>query len=216
MNPTTRRTPPADSFDVPIRAVIFDMGNVVLPFDHMRAAHAAAANSDLSPRAVYDRVFGSGLVARYDLGAVGTRAFLKAAREAVGFRGALADLRRCWNEIFHPSPAMERLVHRLAGRYRLVLLSNTNRSHFEYARRTYPIIRTFRRRVLSYEVGLAKPDPAIYRLAVAKAGVPADACLYIDDIPAYTAAAADLGIRAVTFRGVTDLRRRLRRAGLRP
>lgn len=52
----------------------------------------------------------------------------------------------------------------------------------------------------SYELlspGLRKPDPAIYRLAVARLGVPANRCAFADDIAAYLEPARELGMTTV-------------------
>jgi len=51
--------------------------------------------------------------------------------------------------------------------------------------------------VLSGLVGLRKPEPEIYALAVAAAGVPASACVFVDDQPVNLPPARDLGITAI-------------------
>lgn len=63
--------------------------------------------------------------------------------------------------------------------------------------------------VSSARVGLAKPDPRIYELAAKRAGVPADRCLFVDDIAENVEAAAALGMRPLHFREPADLERAL-------
>jgi FMN phosphatase YigB (HAD superfamily) len=63
--------------------------------------------------------------------------------------------------------------------------------------------------VLSYEVGLAKPDPAVFRLALERLGLPASDVLMVGDRGAWDGAAADVGITTLvlpTLRAVDDLR----------
>ena len=48
-------------------------------------------------------------------------------------------------------------------------------------------------------VGMRKPDPRIYELTVERIGVPAEACLFIDDMEINVAAARDVGMTAVQF-----------------
>jgi putative hydrolase of the HAD superfamily len=60
---------------------------------------------------------------------------------------------------------------------------------------------TFHDMVISAEVGLAKPDPAIFRLAVERLNVPAAAALFIDDLPANLEAARVSGLRPILFNG---------------
>jgi epoxide hydrolase-like predicted phosphatase len=55
--------------------------------------------------------------------------------------------------------------------------------------------------VISSEVGLRKPDPEIYELAAERIGVPAAACVYIDDLPGNLKPARALGMATVLHRG---------------
>lgn len=63
--------------------------------------------------------------------------------------------------------------------------------------------------VSSARVGIAKPDRRIYDIAVERAGVPAERCLFVDDTLENVRTAAELGMRAVHYRGPEDLRRAL-------
>jgi epoxide hydrolase-like predicted phosphatase len=51
--------------------------------------------------------------------------------------------------------------------------------------------------IISGEVGLRKPDPAIYELAVARLSVPAERCVFVDDYPGHLEAAAQAGMTTV-------------------
>jgi len=63
--------------------------------------------------------------------------------------------------------------------------------------------------ISSARVGIAKPDRRIYDIAVDRAGVAADRCLFVDDTLENVEAAIALGMRAVHYRGPEDLRRAL-------
>lgn len=63
--------------------------------------------------------------------------------------------------------------------------------------------------VNSARVGLAKPDPRIYRLAADLAGVRPERCLFVDDTEENTEAATALGMQPVHFRTTADLERAL-------
>lgn len=58
-------------------------------------------------------------------------------------------------------------------------------------------------------IGVAKPDPRVYRFAAERVGVPVDRCLFVDDTAANVAAAEEIGMTAVHYRDVDDLRRAL-------
>lgn len=102
----------------------------------------------------------------------------------------------------------------MAGRYRLLLLSNTNAIHFEMLRREYPLLRHFHGMVLSHEVHLVKPQPAIFEAAVRLAGCSPEECFYTDDVPEFVDAARTLGIDSEQFRGVEKLERELASRGI--
>ena len=55
--------------------------------------------------------------------------------------------------------------------------------------------------VISSEVGLRKPDPAIYELATQRIGLPPTACVYVDDLPGNLKPARALGMATVLHRG---------------
>ena len=63
---------------------------------------------------------------------------------------------------------------------------------------------TFDELVISGEVGMRKPDAAIYELAAEKAGVPTSECVFVDDHPGNLEAAAALGMSTVHHRGDHD------------
>jgi putative hydrolase of the HAD superfamily len=55
--------------------------------------------------------------------------------------------------------------------------------------------------VISSEVGLRKPEPAIYELAAERLGLPPEACVYVDDLPGNLKPARALGMATVLHRG---------------
>jgi putative hydrolase of the HAD superfamily len=63
--------------------------------------------------------------------------------------------------------------------------------------------------VNSSRVGIAKPDPEIYRISAERAGVPAGRCLFVDDTQANVDAALVAGMTAALYRTPSDLRRAL-------
>jgi len=65
--------------------------------------------------------------------------------------------------------------------------------------------------VISGEVGLRKPDPAIYRLAADKLGLPRSAYVFVDDVAANPPATAELGMATVHHTGSAATVRELER-----
>jgi putative hydrolase of the HAD superfamily len=92
---------------------------------------------------------------------------------------------------------MRALIDRLRAtrRVKLGLLSNANRGFTERLR-ARGVANFFDDVVVSADVGLAKPDPAIFRLAAERLGVAPEACLMIDDQAQHIEGARAAGLRA--------------------
>jgi putative hydrolase of the HAD superfamily len=68
--------------------------------------------------------------------------------------------------------------------------------------------------VWSYQLHMAKPDPAIYRYALERLGARPAETLFLDDKPENVAAAAALGMKGLVFSTVEKLRSNLIDSGL--
>jgi putative hydrolase of the HAD superfamily len=176
-------------------AFIFDIGNVLVRFDHGHAARAfAAMGADLSDRAGLEN-----LAARYERGGVDRAEFLAALRVLLRHSADDADVARAWQEIFEPNLPMWELVEKLHAEYPLYLLSNTNCLHHEYLLREYAIFEKFSDGVFSYRARSAKPERAIFEEAIGQFGVRPAATIYLDDLAANVEAARGAGLRAFRY-----------------
>jgi len=110
-----------------------------------------------------------------------------------------------YNDVFSLNPQILEILKKLKGKYRLVLLSNTDVMRFGFVKKKFPEIMIFDAYVLSYEVGAMKPHPRIYDEALKKAGVEASECVFIDDIEENIEAARKLGIKGILMTPQTDL-----------
>ncbi len=198
-----------------IRCVIFDLGKVIVPFDLQRGYAGLQSCCRYPASEIPKRIASTDLVERFEVGRVSSEEFVRELSALLDLRVSYDEFCRLWSSIFLPDPLVpDELVAGLSRRYRLLLLSNTNVLHYAMIRETYPILRHFEDAVLSFEVGAVKPDPRIYREAVARASCPAEECLFIDDIKSYVEAAQQIGMQAVQFCGVAQLERDLRAHGV--
>ena len=93
-------------------------------------------------------------------------------------------------------------------------LTNFSAEKFALERQRWPFLNWFRGVVVSGEVGVVKPDPAIYRHLTSGFGLVAERCLFIDDQPANVAGARAVGMQAVRFVGADALRAELSARGV--
>jgi glucose-1-phosphatase len=196
-----------------IRAIVSDLGNVLLHFDHRLitsrlAGHLPGAGwTEEQERSFWP------LVRDFEHGSIGSDNFLQRAGDVLALPSSLdrEQFRRLWADIFWPNEEFIALLAGLRERLRLVMLSNTNPLHIEFARERFPeLFSLFDDAVYSYEVSASKPDPAIYRAALAKAGAEAGETLYFDDIAAYVDAASALGMHAYQYVSIAGARDVLR------
>ena len=180
-----------------IRALVFDIGNVLLPFDLGRALRRVQAQCPFSLECVRERL--EQVKHAYETGQIGREAFLAEALRLLQFKGTEAELVSAWKEIFEENHAMTALVRHLHGRYPLYLLSNTNDLHVEYMQETYPVFECFSDGVYSHVARCFKPNPAIYEAAERQFGLRASETVFIDDLPANIAAARERGWQAIQY-----------------
>jgi epoxide hydrolase-like predicted phosphatase len=111
-------------------------------------------------------------------------------------------------------PGAEDLLAALRPRFRLAALSNSNELHWERNTDDLGVTGLFEMAISSHQVGCSKPDPRIYQIALDRLGVPPDAIVFFDDLPANVAAASRLRLRAFQVDGVDGVRERLIRERL--
>ncbi len=197
------------------KAVIFDLGKVLIHFDFKRGYQALEGICPYSTPEIRQRIGSSGLVERFETGLVEPRDFVAQLSRILDLNVDYDGFCAIWNSIFTDPLIPEAMLEGLAARYRLLLLSNTNAIHFEGIRRNYPLLRYFHALILSYEVKAMKPQAAIFERAVELAGCQPQECFYTDDIAAYVEAARRLGIDAVEFHSAAQIQRELAARGIR-
>jgi len=199
-----------------IRTVISDLGRVVLWFDNNVFLRKLAALAGRPFDEVKAAVHGNlELVHRFDEGTLTAEEFRRAVCGVVAADVAYVPFFAMYNDIFElnvPAADVLRRVH--AAGYKTTLLSNTDPERFGFVRKRFPEILFFDDYVLSYELRLIKPDPAIYLAAAHRAGCPPAECVFIDDMEENVRAAVATGLRGIHYRPETDLEAELKKLGM--
>jgi len=198
-----------------IKAIIFDLGKVLVPFDFKRGYTRLEPLFGIPAAEIPDRIRPTGLVQRFESGGIESRDFFDQLSNHLNLRASYNDFCDIWSSIFLPETLIpESMIAELARNYPLILLSNTNAIHFEMIQENYPILRHFRDLVLSYKVGAMKPSPLIYQKAIEAAACRPEECFFTDDIAEYVAGAKQQGIDAVQFQSAEQIRNELRARGV--
>jgi glucose-1-phosphatase len=196
-------------------AVIFDFGNVISSFSVDLFIDGIARKGGRSKEEVLRVMPGiNRLAVQYETGLVSSDEFFTRLCVLAGITISREDFLHAYTGIFCPIVETSTLVRELKPAYKLGLLSNTNEWHFLHSIRSVDIYPLFDAVTLSYEVKAMKPAPAIYADMLQKLQVPADRCIYIDDLRENVSAAARLGLQAVHFTGPGQLRTDLQALGV--
>lgn len=190
--------------------VLFDLGKVILDFDHGLVTRRLARKSRVPEKRIHEVIFGGNLESLYDRGVVSSQDFYHEVVDSLYIKMPFEEFRDIWTRIFTANEDVCNVIRALKDPCKLILLSNTNEMHFEYALAEFEILHAFDDYILSYQVGERKPHPKIYIAALDRAGCPARECVYIDDMEEYVSAASQLGLRGLVFRDAQHLRGDLR------
>lgn len=195
----------------------FDLGNVLLHFDHHRAARQMAEVSGTTPEVVWKAVFESDLQLRYERGAISTREFYEHYCAVTKTKPDYDALCFAAADIFTLNCDTGPIISALAtAGYRIGILSNTCEVHWRHLHDGHTQLdRSFELYALSYQLGSIKPETEIYLAAAKLAGVAPTEIFYCDDRPENVTGAVKAGFDAVLYETPEKLHRDLRERGLK-
>lgn len=195
--------------DKRIKAIIFDLGNVLVDFDHRIAAKRVSEFTDRSPDEIFNLFFDSELTRLFEEGRISPQEFFLKTKEILNLKLDYDGFIPIWNEIFfltEKNLAVYDLAKQLKDRYRLALLSNINVLHFDYLRSKFTVFDAFHNIITSYRIGFRKPHPLIYKKTLESLGTQPGEVFYTDDRLELAESAKELGIRGFVFRGIEQLK----------
>jgi len=202
-----------------IRGVLFDFGGVLHDMRWDAAREIEEAHR-LPRNALFETLYRTLTWKALECGRGDRQAWLDEAHGLLETRAgrSLPRLHDAWRAAQGPIAANVALARRLRPPYRTAILSNADASLRGRLRDGLGIHDLFDTVVCSAEVGLAKPDPAIYRLTAEQLGLEPAACVFVDDHEPNVQAARDVGMAAILFRidHGHDLAALLAELGVRP
>jgi HAD superfamily hydrolase (TIGR01509 family) len=183
-----------------IKTVIFDIGNVVVYFDHIKMVNQVSKLLEVPYQEINKRLFAEEILAQFETGALTTDEVFQSIIKLSSLTPDRRVLLAAFNEIFKENESLAPIIHTLKKQgMKLLLLSNISEVHFNYVYQTFPIFRLFDTAILSYQVGHAKPSPEIFEAVLKASGAKPHECFYIDDILGHVNGAKVFGIDAEQF-----------------
>jgi FMN phosphatase YigB (HAD superfamily) len=198
-----------------IEVIYFDLGKVIVDFDHSRAARELLKVTPLSLEEAMAVLMDGELVSEYETGRLSSQEHYREVCRRLQMEVSMEKFRELWGSMFLPEPLLsERFLQALKKHYRLMLLSNTNEIHFDFLIEHYPMLKVIEERLLSYQAGCMKPQARIFELAIDKACVAPENIFFTDDRPENIEAANRVGIQALMFRSEAQLKRDMLSRGM--
>jgi epoxide hydrolase-like predicted phosphatase len=192
-----------------IEFIYFDLGNVLISFDHSRAWQQIAGLTGIPSERVEKILFNSGLQVQYEMGEISTEEFHRYFCQQAKVSISLENLCFAASNIFEPLDDSIQLLQILSqAGHRLGLLSNTCDCHWQFFRhdvRFSFLHSSFEQTVLSFEEGCMKPDTDIYRIAARRANCDPESILFIDDLEENVKAAQSYGFDGFHFQDFSGL-----------
>ena len=197
------------------RAIIFDIGRVLIRVDVSRAMDGLASGLSLTPKELWSAIEKDPHWLDWQEGRISPRDWHLHITKRLGASLTFDQFTEVWNRALDPNPIhSEAFLEKLSKNYRLALLSNTDPIHMSNEEARFPFFRFFPMRIYSYRVGASKPNPVIYRKALQACKVRAGEAVYIDDVAAYAEAAQRLGMSGIVFQSPAQLQSDLRKLGI--
>lgn len=197
-----------------VSTLFLDLGNVLIFHDNDRMYRALGEACGRTPNEIGPLIHTARGENWINVTDCPPHEIYEAVREAIGYPGSFDEFAAIWNGIFTPNTEIVPLLDALHGRVRLFVLSNTNALHMAYIRPRLPVLRLFDRLFTSYELGVVKPDAAIYRRALELAGCDAAQSAFFDDLAGHVQGAEAVGMRGFVFTDAAGFRRDLEALGL--
>lgn len=164
------------------KAVVFDLGNVLLDFDYRKTVARIKDRCKLSEAELHALIAGSELFQKFEGGLVGVPEFFSELQKQSCYDGTLEEFGEFFGDVFTEVPEMIAWQNELRERgVPTYILSNTNDLSIRFIRKRYPFFKYFTGYIYSYEHRVMKPAARIYELVEEMAGLRGADLFYIDD-----------------------------------
>jgi epoxide hydrolase-like predicted phosphatase len=189
-----------------IRAIIFDFGSVLVLMGDEAPRQALADQLGIPLKELYRLVFDSQTAIDAMIGGLTIEQHWQAIGEVLGLElEALQEVTNKFWSVDVVNQELVELIRKLRGRYKIGLLSNAWDDLRQVLATRIPIVHLFDDIVISAEVGMGKPDPRIFQLAVERLGVEPVEAVFIDDVLINVEAARRVGLNAIHYQNNPQL-----------
>ncbi|MCB4757228.1 MAG: HAD family phosphatase [Elusimicrobia bacterium] len=200
-----------------IKIILFDLGNVILPFNIERLARRLAPFSSFPPEAIPGHIWNENIAKTFEIGELSEEAFFEHVQKNLNLKNlTLAQFAPIFNDIFVENQDIIQLAKQLKSHYKLGVLSNTNAIHAKFVLEHFPNMKLFDKLFFSNEMGVRKPHPTIYKMVMDFFSSKPEEIVFIDDTLDNVKGASALGIHGIHYKNRELLLDDLEKLGVLP
>jgi putative hydrolase of the HAD superfamily len=196
-----------------IRNILFDFGGVIIDIDPPSVIYELMKMGVTNGLELHQHLSGHDAYVKLEKNEISPEGFRGLIRDFTKLPLTDAQIDHAWNTIIKDiPPARVELIKRLRKKYGVYLLSNTNAIHYEYynlyVKKHFGYDRLddlFDRAWYSFQMGLFKPDPEIFRRVLHEGGLVAEETVFIDDLATNVAAAESVGLKGYHLKEGEDV-----------
>jgi len=192
-----------------IKTLIFDLGGVVLNRGIWLFRAYLVKNYNVTNEQTIN-VFIKKYYKPYFSGKISEEEFWTGSLHDLQIKADWKDLRSKLLNFFEPNEGMFALIAAIKeNNYKTVLLSDQTKEWWPILNETYSISSHFDACIISSEVGVHKPDPKIYQIALEQSKSQAQYSIFIDDLEHNLKPAEQLGMKTILFKNFKQLKKEL-------
>lgn len=198
-----------------LKTLFFDIGNVLFLFDFRKMVQEMGSCSLLSPKEVRALLQQAHAKEKYSLGQWTAQDLFNLIQQHSPKKIVWTEFASALSNAFVPNTALWTLIEKLKKHpVRLMILSNTSEHQYHHFKQTYSFFDLFDDQVLSFELGIQKPNLRIFETALSLAQAPPHECFYIDDVPLFIESAKKVGLEGTVYTSQESLERELQQRDL--
>jgi epoxide hydrolase-like predicted phosphatase len=200
----------------PVRALLFDLGGVIIDFDFTRAFRFWASRAGCDSRMIEDAFSLDGAYEQHERGEIVAATYFATLRQTLGIDISDADFVAGWNDVYLGLiRGIGEVLSAAQQQFPLFAFTNSNPTHqsvweVRYAEELKPFQTIF----VSSDLGLRKPDPEAFQFVAKRMGLRPEEILFFDDSSENVKGAQSVGMQGVVVDSSEGVRRELSRMGI--
>lgn len=191
-----------------ISTIIFDLGGVLFTNGAGRFLKYLATHYHY-PESALDEMINGKSGSAYRSGGISSEEFWTSFKASFPIPKSAQELEALWESQYELVSGTRDLILDLRKTYKVYYLSDTVQKRVQYLERMYNFLSWFDGGVFSYEVGVRKPNPEVYKKVLALAGVLGPQAVFIDDKEHFLEPAKALGMRTIHFKDALQVKKDL-------